>query len=559
MASFAASKTAGLTARAGLNAKLKVSTELGALWGACNAVSAALRPAEQRALYARAGAAAADGLTETVPELDKAPEELAQTVRERLDFRPRLSPAQVAAVLCLPAVACAIIWACLRPPAPSLQFAAVVAAVYGLGIVACRTFLLERQYQELAREEHELAEADSRFLSVDEVCVHYKAAPAPVAWAEAGNEQAQRPLLALGLLHGFGANAFSWSFVDRQLAERLRAQVTAHDMPGFGLTQRHADLDKYSLQFNGHIARRVMDHELGAAAGERQQRVLRVLVGHSLGAAGAAAEAIANPEGLAGLVLVAPAILAAPLGKRGSGSLEGDPGGAGAPDSPAASAASLDSAASGAALQADHARGRDGGAATAAPTAGSRWRAAVRLAAAAGVAAAAAATRAFLWLLQPLLVLALRGAVRSRAFWERGLASAWYERTGVTAALVDAYRTPQLVRGWERGLLRFLMARVSGGDGLLSALRSGGLEPERGGQAAELARIVAKHNIQVLVVHGEADALVPAWNSRRLAAGLPGARLIELDRCGHMPMEEAPARFMGALADFVAALQAEAD
>ena len=46
--------------------------------------------------------------------------------------------------------------------------------------------------------------------------------------------------LALALLHGFGANAFSWSYVDRQLAARLHAQVTAHDMPGFGLTQRCA-------------------------------------------------------------------------------------------------------------------------------------------------------------------------------------------------------------------------------------------------------------------------------------------------------------------------------
>ena len=37
-----------------------------------------------------------------------------------------------------------------------------------------------------------------------------------------------------------------------------------------------------------------------------------------------------------------------------------------------------------------------------------------------------------------------------------------HERSGVTAAHVDAYRSAQLVRGWERGLLRFLMARVSG-------------------------------------------------------------------------------------------------
>ena len=64
---------------------------------------------------------------------------------------------------------------------------------------------------------------------------------------------------------------------------------------------------------------------------------------------------------------------------------------------------------------------------------------------------------------------------------------------------------------------------------------------------------------QVLIVHGEGDALVPAWNSRRLAAGLPGARLVELARCGHMPMEEAPARFMDALADFAAELRSGGD
>ena len=133
---------------------------------------------------------------------------------------------------------------------------------------------------------------------------------------------------------------------------------------------------------------------------------------------------------------------------------------------------------------------------------------------------AAAFARCVLWLLQPVLVLALRSAVRSRAFWERGLGSAWcallssplkpalcfkgrpihtgslpacfpiqastlhpdterslapqharcmtreragcrFQKTGVTASILDAYRLPQLVQGWEWGLLRFLRARVT--------------------------------------------------------------------------------------------------
>ena len=60
-------------------------------------------------------------------------------------------------------------------------------------------------------------------------------------------------------------------------------------------------------------------------------------------------------------------------------------------------------------------------------------------------AAAISALRAALWLAQPLLVLVLRAVVRNRAFWERGLSSAWHQKSGVSPDIVDAYRRPQLV------------------------------------------------------------------------------------------------------------------
>ena len=44
----------------------------------------------------------------------------------------------------------------------------------------------------------------------------------------------------------------------------------------------------------------------------------------------------------------------------------------------------------------------------------------------------------------------------------RGLSNAWHSRGGVSDELVDAYRLPQLVRGWEIGLVRFVRARVAG-------------------------------------------------------------------------------------------------
>ncbi len=49
--------------------------------------------------------------------------------------------------------------------------------------------------------------------------------------------------------------------------------------------------------------------------------------------------------------------------------------------------------------------------------------------------------------------------------------------------------------------------------------------------------------MQVLIIHGESDALVPRWNSQKLAA-LLGADLEVFPDCGHMPMEEMPDRFI---------------
>ena len=131
--------------------------------------------------------------------------------------------------------------------------------------------------QAVQRSPRELATLDSKFLEVDGIEVHYKAhrprqplrpwqaaqaspaaaasggglssadtaAAAPgqqgQAEAPAGPQQAQQQGVAgraVHCLHGFGASAFSWSFVLDGLARALGAVVTAHDMPGFGLTQR---------------------------------------------------------------------------------------------------------------------------------------------------------------------------------------------------------------------------------------------------------------------------------------------------------------------------------
>jgi pimeloyl-ACP methyl ester carboxylesterase len=55
-----------------------------------------------------------------------------------------------------------------------------------------------------------------------------------------------------------------------------------------------------------------------------------------------------------------------------------------------------------------------------------------------------------------------------------------------------------------------------------------------------------------LVVHGSDDPLVPYPNGELLAREIPGARLVTLPGCGHMPMWECPTELVRALSSFFA-------
>lgn len=87
--------------------------------------------------------------------------------------------------------------------------------------------------------------------------------------------------------------------------------------------------------------------------------------------------------------------------------------------------------------------------------------------------------------------------------------------------------------------LRDLMRRQRTG-GVTAALRA---MAEREDNLAWLAS--ADH--PVVLVHGDADALIPADRSHEIAAALPTAKLTVIPGAGHMPMLEAPAAVAEAL------------
>ncbi len=56
--------------------------------------------------------------------------------------------------------------------------------------------------------------------------------------------------------------------------------------------------------------------------------------------------------------------------------------------------------------------------------------------------------------------------------------------------------------------------------------------------------------VAVLVITGDTDRLMPAWNAKRLANALPHAKFSLIKECGHLPHEETPDEFLALVKDF---------
>ena len=144
-----------------------------------------------------------------------------------------------------------------------------------------------------------------------------------------------------------------------------------------------------------------------------------------------------------------------------------------------------------------------------------------------------------LYIVQPFLLLILRSLVRSRTFWEKGLSSAWFNKSKVTSETVDAYRKAQIVKDWDKGLVKFVFAMIFGmqGDQVLADVIAAAKDPI--------------HPLKVLIIHGQNDRIVPLSNSLKLAEQIPNCTLQVVPECGHVPQEELPQAFMDIAINFL--------
>jgi pimeloyl-ACP methyl ester carboxylesterase len=121
--------------------------------------------------------------------------------------------------------------------------------------------------------------------------------------------------------------------------------------------------------------------------------------------------------------------------------------------------------------------------------------------------------------------------VRTITLWgEAAIRTAWDDPDKITLELISGYKKPLQVENWDRALWELVLAS-----------HPLGLEDR-----------LQEVSVPVLVIAGENDRFVPARSSERLAAEVPGAELIVLSGCGHVPHEQCAGSFLEAVTEFLA-------
>jgi pimeloyl-ACP methyl ester carboxylesterase len=107
--------------------------------------------------------------------------------------------------------------------------------------------------------------------------------------------------------------------------------------------------------------------------------------------------------------------------------------------------------------------------------------------------------------------------------------SAWHDPSGFTADIWAGYTRPLQAENWDRALWELTVA----------------------GGSLDLAARLDDVRLPVLVITGDDDRIVPTAQSVRLAGELPGAELVVIPNCGHVPQEECPQAFLDAVQRFL--------
>ncbi|XP_057778479.1 uncharacterized protein LOC130997235 isoform X2 [Salvia miltiorrhiza] len=363
-----------------------------------------------------------------------------------------------------------------------------------------------------------LADSDSCFCTFNGVQIHHKICDAQDDSLQEGltphspaySKRVSYPMI---LLHGFGASVYSWSRVMKPLATLTGSKVLAFDRPAFGLTSRGAPdsrpLNPYSMMFSALATMYFIDFLAAEKA---------ILVGHSAGALVALDTYFEAPERVAALILVAPAILAPFTMKRSA--VKEDQNG---PDNQHQGKSS-DSSAKGNVF----------------------FRLGSLLSRLAKYVTEAImyVIRGMGGMMNSLYQKALSAILRSAfgvtlirmiidKFGTQAVRSAWYDSKQVSDDVLQGYTKPLRVKGWDRALVEYTVAMLTDSASISKEKR------------------LSEISCPVLIITGDTDRLVPAWNSERLSRAIPGSCFELIKKCGHLPQEEKAEEFLSIVDRFL--------
>jgi len=109
------------------------------------------------------------------------------------------------------------------------------------------------------------------------------------------------------------------------------------------------------------------------------------------------------------------------------------------------------------------------------------------------------------------------------------LSQSWHDPSLLTPEVIVGYEKALRAQDWDRALWEVTLAA----------------------RPAEVASRLGWISVPTLVVTGDDDQIIPAERSREIAARIPGAELVVLASCGHLPHEERPAEFLDAVQLFL--------
>lgn len=141
---------------------------------------------------------------------------------------------------------------------------------------------------------------------------------------------------------------------------------------------------------------------------------------------------------------------------------------------------------------------------------------------------------------EPLMLKALRNPtlgpvimnLDATSQFRQGLRGSFYDPAMATDAMVARYAA---------------MARGPNHRAVIAALVTGQF-----GRSPATPELMAQIKAPTLVLHGEADQLIPVSSGRQFAETIAGAAIVTYPKVGHMPQEEVPAQSAKDLAGFLA-------